>query len=164
MQDEVKLALDHAWRHFRMHAEQRITVFNFFVASAGLLVTSLAYTLQAPRSMWPLGLAASLLLVVISFVFWKLDARVSSIIKSSEEVVGRAEAILINDPGLRVVSAERELTAKTQFGMHKAWTYGQSFRRIFSIMALIGVIGIIAFTIRACRLDELPWSTMLSRH
>jgi hypothetical protein len=164
MQDEVKFALEHAWRHFRMHAEQRITVFNFFVASAGLLVTGLAYTLQASRDMWPLGLTAGLLLVMISLVFWKLDARVSSIIKTSEEVVVLAEAMLISNPNLRVVSTERTMTASTRFTVMKAWTYGQSFRRIFVAMALIGVGGSIVSIIRASPVGEVSYSATPSRH
>lgn len=141
MLDEEKLALEHAWRYFEAHGEQRMTVFNFFVATAGLLVAGLAYTIQASANMWPLGLAAGLLLILIAFVFWKLDQRVSSLIKTSEDVLAQAEDRLIADAQLRMVSREREMTANTRFSFLNSWTYGQAFRRIFLIMALIGVSG-----------------------
>jgi hypothetical protein len=141
MQDEVKLALEHAWRHFQLHAQQRISVFNFFVATTSLLVAGLAFTLQASRGIWPLGLAAGLLLMLLALVFWKLDARVSDMIKSSEDIIAQAEEQLIGDARLRAVWMERAITTRTQFAIHKAWTYGQAFRRIFLIMAVIGLCG-----------------------
>jgi hypothetical protein len=45
MNDDEARNLDHAWRYFSLHAEQRMTVFNFYVASAGLALTGLAWTL-----------------------------------------------------------------------------------------------------------------------
>ncbi|HEX3860664.1 MAG TPA: hypothetical protein VHY35_03135 [Stellaceae bacterium] len=141
MQDDVKLALEHAWRHFQLHAQQRISVFNFYVATASLLIAGLAFTFQAARPIWAFGVAAGILLTFLSVLFWKLDSRVSSIIKSSEDVMAKAEAQLISDTNLRTVSVEREMTASTPFAWHKAWTYGQTFRRIFFVMAAIGLGG-----------------------
>lgn len=122
-----------------MHAEQRITVFNFFVATAGLLVSGIGYTLRAPREMWPLGTAAGLLLLVFAVVFRKLDDRVSAIIKSSEAVMLEAEALVIETPALRAVTREREMTARARRGILGAWTYGRSFRFIFGLMACVGL-------------------------
>ena len=45
MTEDESRDLEHAWRYFALHAEQRMTVFNFFVASAGLALTGLAWTL-----------------------------------------------------------------------------------------------------------------------
>ena len=149
MEDDVKLALEHAWRYFQMHAQQRISVFNYFVASSSLLVTGLGIALHAPRDTWPLGLAAGILLMLLSFVFWNLDARVSSLIKVSEEIIARAEERLITVPELRTVSVERNMTHTTKSARYNAWTYGQAFRRIFLIMALIGLVGSIWSLIRA---------------
>lgn len=149
MDDDVKLALDHAWRYFQMHAQQRINVFNYFVASSSLLVTGLGIALHSPRDTWYLGVVAGMLLILISFIFWNLDARVSSLIKVSEEIISRAEERLITDPELRTVSVERTLTRMTKFSLFNTWTYGQAFRRIFAIMALIGLGGSVLSLLRA---------------
>lgn len=122
-----------------MHAGQRITVFNFFVATAGLLVSGIGYTLRSLSELWPLGTAAGLLLLVFAIVFRKLDDRVSAIIKSSESVIVEAEALLIEDPALRAVTREHEMTALSQGGVFGAWTYGRSFRFIFGLMACVGL-------------------------
>ena len=141
MDEQAKLALKHAWDHFSVHAGQRISVFNFFVATAGLLVTGIGYTLQASHELWPLGTAAGLLLVVLAFVFRKLDGRVSAIFKSSEAVIVDAEALLISDPKLRAVSRERQLSAVVNRGVFGEWTYGRSFRFIFILMSCVGLVG-----------------------
>lgn len=141
MASEREIAFEHAWRYFEYHAQQRIAIFNFFVATSGLLVGGLAFTTQAPVKMWPFGLAAGLLLVIVSVAFWRLDQRVSSMIKLSEEVIINAEAQLITDPDLRMISRERAMTASTKFGLFKAWTYGRAFRFIFLSMGIIGALG-----------------------
>jgi hypothetical protein len=43
MTADDQAAFDHAWRHFALHADQRISVFNLYVASSGLLLSGLAY-------------------------------------------------------------------------------------------------------------------------
>lgn len=149
MDEDDKLALEYAWRYFQMHAQQRISVFNYFIATSTLLVTGIGFVLHAPPDTWFLGLAAGILLMLLSLIFWKLDARVSSFIKVSEEVIARAEARLITAPELRMVSVERTMTRATKFAVHKAWTYGQAFRFIFIIMALLGLGGSILSLIRA---------------
>ena len=149
MDEQAKAALKHASDHFRLHAEQRITVFNFFVATASLLVTGAAYTLQGPGTLWALGVAAGLLLSVLAFVFRKMDDRVSAIIKSSEAVIVEAEARLIEDAGLRAFSRERETTSAARKGVLGAWTYGRSFRFIFLLMACVGLACAVASVARA---------------
>ena len=141
MPSDREIAFEHAWRYFEYHAQQRITVFNFFVATSGLLVGGLAFTTQAPVKMWPFGIAAGLLLMIVSLAFWRLDQRVSSMIKLSEEIIVKAEEKLISDPDLRTISREQAMTASTKFGLFKAWTYGRAFRFIFSSMAMIGFLG-----------------------
>ncbi len=149
MDEQAKHALSHAWEHFRLHAEQRITVFNFFVATASLLVTGLGYTLQASHEFWPLGVAAGALLFVFSLVFGKLDARVSAIIKSSESVIAAAETRVFGNQALRTVQREREMTERTHRGLFGPWTYGRSFRFIFGLMACVGAGGIALSVTRA---------------
>ena len=55
-----EIALDHAWRHFELHAVQRTTVFNFFAASAGLVLSGLAYILATASAPREFGVAAGL--------------------------------------------------------------------------------------------------------
>jgi hypothetical protein len=142
MKDAEKSMLEHAWRYFEMHAAQRITVFNFFVATSGLLIAGLVFALRAGKSASSLGIASGLALIALAFIFWKLDQRISSMIKESENIIVKIEESAITDPSLRVIAAEQKMTAGKKFTFWGHWTYGQAFRRIFTVVAIVGLIGI----------------------
>lgn len=144
MKDVEKSILEHAWRYFEMHAAQRITVFNFFVATSGLLIAGLVFALRAGKSASSLGIAAGLALMALSFIFWKLDHRVSSMIKVSESIISKIEESAITDPSLRVITAEQKMTAGKTFTFFGNWTYGQAFRRIFTVVGIVGFVGIVS--------------------
>ena len=144
-------ALGHAWAYFTLHANQRITVFNYFVVFAGILCTGLAATLQAPDRFSFIGIALGFILMMLSFLFWKLDQRTSFLIKHAEEI------IKIHEPDLAPLVADevgKTSKAKAEDGL---WTYGQVFRAIFIVMALIGIAGAILSALHATH--RLEWST-----
>lgn len=134
---------DHAWRHFQLHAQQRISVFNYFVALssslAGAIVLSLFY--NADRA-FIAGLGG-ILLTGLSFIFWKLDQRVAAMIKTTEDVLISIEAEMIQHPDWRVMSLESAATrsAVSSNVLTGQWTYGRSFRLIFVTMGVLGIAG-----------------------
>jgi len=137
---EAQAAFDRAWRHFQLHAEQRIAVFNFFVASSGLLLTGLAYVLAGPTTLWKLGIAAGALIALISLVFWKLDERSAQIIKVSEAEIERLERESSHCSG--VFSAVSGLPIATSiWHVRSVWTFGRSFRLMFLAVAILGLTG-----------------------
>jgi len=137
-----KGALEHSWRYFQLHAAQRITVFNFFVATSGLLVAALVFALRGGTETATLSLAAGFGLFALSFVFWKLDRRVSAMIKASEAVIMKVEAECISEPDHRVMCKEQEVADRTTFKFFGDWTYGQAFRRIFIVVGAVGALGL----------------------
>lgn len=162
MNDPAKSMLEHAWRYFEMHAAQRITVFNFFVATSGLLIAGLVFALRAGKSASSLGIAAGLALIALAFLFWKLDQRVSSMIKESEKIIAKIEESAITDPSLRVIAAEQKMTSGKKFTFWENWTYGQAFRRIFIVVGLVGFIGIVGAIGNAANWGKAPPSKYLS--
>lgn len=137
---EAQAAFDRAWRHFQLHAEQRIAVFNFFVASSGLLLTGLAYVLAGPAALWKLGIAAGALIALIACVFWKLDERSAQIIKVSEAEIESLERVSTRGPA--VFSAVSALPLSTSaWNLKAVWSFGRSFRLMFLAVALLGVSG-----------------------
>lgn len=137
-----KGALEHAWNYFQLHAAQRITVFNFFVATSGLLVAALVFALRGGAETATLSMAAGVGLVALSFVFWKLDGRVSAMIKVSEAVIMKIEEKCIVEADDRVMCNEQEVANRTKFQFFSSWTYGQAFRRIFIVVGAFGVFGL----------------------
>lgn len=143
-------ALDHAWAYFTLHANQRITVFNYFVVFAGILCTGLAATIQASDRFSFIGIALGVILVMLSFLFWKLDQRTSFLIKHAEDILKLHEPVLAP---LLADEVDKTSKAKADDGL---WTYGQVFRAIFAVMALIGFVGAILSALHATH--HLDWS------
>jgi hypothetical protein len=65
-------ALSHAWRYFELHANQRIKVFNYFVALTSLVFAGLAASIQGRPRLGLLGFVLGLFLMLyhLSFGSW----------------------------------------------------------------------------------------------
>lgn len=131
-------ALDHAWRYFALHAQQRISVFNFFVVLSGILATGIGAGVQAGKPMAPVVAILGALLALFSFVFYRLDERGSELVKLAEDSLASSEdkcmplhARIVAEAGRRRVSDIT--TAKT-------WTFGESFKLMFRVMGVAGFV------------------------
>lgn len=139
----VTLAREHAWKYFELHANQRIAVFNFFLILSGALAAGIAATLQGTQRFSLLGVGLGILLALVAFVFWKLDQRVSFLVKHGELALAEIEATF-PDRGLQLFHQEPAKTAaaqKTSGLWGRLWTYGQVFRFLFWAMAIFGIAG-----------------------
>ncbi|MDW9204727.1 hypothetical protein SE956_16940 [Escherichia coli] len=81
MNDEFSCASEHIWKYFELHAQQRMTVFNFYIAITGLLAAGIGVTLQQGGKYVLFTSLMGVFVAFISFIFWKLDQRVSILIK-----------------------------------------------------------------------------------
>jgi len=142
-------SLAHAWAYFELHANQRVTVFNYFVVFSGILATGLAASIQATPRLAIVGIALGLLLSLLSYLFWQLDRRTSFLIKHAEDAIKAKEPA-----GARLMTEEVDKTekAKKDIGL---WTYGKAFRTIFLVMGLVGLCGAVVSGLRWC--VQLSW-------
>jgi len=137
MNDVVKFerSLEHAWRYFELHAQQRMTVFNFFIAISGLVAAGAGLGLQQGGKFLTLTSLLGFFLVLVSFIFWKLDQRVSVLIKHSEFA-------LIYLEGAGVMSEAciftKEFYSYKGAKFSSVWTYGKCFRWSFTFVAVAG--------------------------
>jgi len=151
MDPRSEKALDHAWNYFELHAQQRMSVFNFYVAIAGLIAAGIATALQEPK-LYFLGVALGALLALASFVFWKLDQRVSFLLKRSETSLSELEERLIVERTAMLFATEPQHTDfETTKGNSwiRMWTYGRSFRVMFWA---VGAFGLASATFATCLL------------
>jgi hypothetical protein len=83
--DQVdKVALDHAWNWFNLHAGQRMQTFNFFLVATAFLIAAYASLLEK----LPLAaLAVALVGAWIGFWFTRLDNRTRQLINAGEDVL-----------------------------------------------------------------------------
>jgi hypothetical protein len=149
--DQNEKLMQHGWRYFELHATQRISVFNFFVALLSTISAALGFTLlSGPRSAGA-GMVIGLLLTALSFVFWKLDQRRSFLLTYAEKALIEAEKRL--PPVGRLFTSQPSYTIdqnKDKGHVLRVQTYGWSIRFIFSTTAVIGLGGFIYSTFRIC--------------
>ena len=72
---------------FDLHAHQRMSLFNYFLIASGSVAAGLAASLQRSGLFQILGTGLGALLILISFVFWKLDQRTAFLVKHAEEAL-----------------------------------------------------------------------------
>lgn len=139
MNNGKECALDHAWRYFALHAEQRTTVFNFFAAAAGLTLSGLvAATSSKPGE---LGLVAGLGAMLLALVFWKLDQRVAQLTKCAEQVLVEIERQIFTSEQQTLVRSENLPVNISVLPFSGTWSYGRAFRILFAGVAAAGLIG-----------------------
>ncbi|WP_281893427.1 hypothetical protein [Pseudomonas atacamensis] len=137
----ITRSLEHAWKYFELHAQQRMTVFNFFLAISGLISAGIGAGLQQGDKFSVLVCLLGGFLFFISFLFWKLDQRVSIMIKASEDAIIAVEKIaVVNEAS--IFSSEKPL--KSSFGVISVWSYGRCFRTCFILVAFTGLLSVFA--------------------
>jgi hypothetical protein len=137
--------LDHAWRYFALHTQQRISVFNFFIILSGILSTGIGAGFQAGKSMAPVVVILGALLALFSFVFYRLDERGSELVKLAEAALIAGETACLSEFARIIVDEAKLRTSPSA----RSWTFGRSFRLIFWVM---GIAGIVSSSYALCRL------------
>ena len=134
---------NHAWKYFELHAKQRMAIFNFFVVLSGFIATGIAAAFQVAGQILLVGAVLGLLLPIVSFIFWKLDQRVSFLIKNAEKALIASENTL-SEPSIRLFTNEVGQTKAAKSSgcsWSRQWTYGECFRTMFVLMGMLGLLG-----------------------
>ena len=140
---------EYAWQYFKAHADQRMSLFNFFVVISALLTAALATTWKKDCDYPIYGLFLSCGMIVISFVFWKLNQRVAYFIKHAESALKNIENSSLKDEDLTRLFCLEETKTKIVRGKvnWKLWTwhmtYSECFGVVYVVFAVIGFIGMI---------------------
>ena len=138
MNEELNRANAHVWRYFELHAQQRMTVFNFYIAITGLLAAGIGFTLQQGEKYALFTSLMGIFILFISFIFWKLDQRVSMLIKNAELALQDLENQFANEK-FKIITKDRN-NNKLNLGVRSSWTYGHCFRISFVIVGVTGAI------------------------
>ncbi|MFW8644946.1 hypothetical protein ACOJBO_31590 [Rhizobium beringeri] len=148
--DPWRNAGEHAWRYFELHANQRMTLFNFFTVLAGLMTAGIGTSMQGGHQYALFGVTLSVMLTLLAFVFWKIDQRMSFLIKHAEAAQVSAERHFLPKEAW-LFSSEPNAMSQAQAGHStfiSQWTLGGSFRLVFTIAALIGAVSFIVCGLR----------------
>ena len=146
MQDNFEYAL----RYFEVHANQRMSTFNFFIILDVLLITALVASFDNDFLYPNVAYAISIFIVFISFIFWKLDQRVRYLITHAEKALSKLEGAKISKnqdfPNLILEKNQQTLRSNKKVGlciMKTQMSYSQCFQAIYILFAIFGVGGLI---------------------
>ena len=96
------------------------------------------------------GAGLGILLVLVSFTFWKFDQRVSFLIKNAEKALIELESSF-PEPSARLFSNEvtqtKGATSSGSF-LGRQWTYRLSFLVLFRLMGGVGLLGLLVSVAR----------------
>jgi hypothetical protein len=124
-------ARDFAWKHFDLHAKQRIEVFKAYLTLTALVFAGYGVLIQA--KIFGLGVFLSLFWICISIFFLHLDRRTRDLIKLSEDYFKDEElrlARIINNQKIALFAESDRLTqASTMRG--RTISYGRIFLEFF---------------------------------
>ena len=150
---------EHVWNYFQLHAGQRMSIFNFFVVMSTLLTTALATSFTGKFNYPSIGIISGIGLVVIAFIFWKLDQRIRFLIKLAETALTAIESAWVNEKktadnpqALFLIERIETETKRRESCWWKPQTwhlkYSECFGIAYIVFVIIGIIGTISAIIR----------------
>ena len=151
---DLESLLRYSWDYFHVHADQRMSVFNFFVALAVLMTGGLVGTLHKDFGIPALGTILGLGLGFVSFVFWKVDQRTKFLLKNVEASLAELEkhfptAKGANEPHVTQLFLWESAVTRGLRKSRKRWSpaaqfsYAQSFSLLFLFFGLVGTVAFI---------------------
>ena len=147
-----------AWRHFAIHAEQRLKMFQFYITISTALLGGGVLLIRTDQNAIALVLL-SFLASFFSFVFWKLEFRTRTLVRNAEDAIkyldhsydlpdvdGQPSPLkLFARDDFRTQSNKRR-SALSHFSYHKC------FVMVFAVIGILGALGMVY------GLSEILWT------
>ena len=145
------------WNYFQVHADQRLTTFNFYILISTVIATGFLIVI---KDMPMLALILSIMLILLSFVFCKLDRRNRQLIRNAEDGLKyleskdeiddkKSEPHILNIFSYEEMQTKEFKTKKSMWPWNRIFTYSACFNTIFIIFVILGLFGIIYSALRA---------------
>lgn len=143
---------NHCWNYFSLHAQQRMSAFQFFITLETGLIGASLLILQAKSqfsdSLWTICLGP--MMTMLAFVFWKIDQRTKDLISGAEESLKEIEAFFIANTAivtnLPFSSDEQSKGGMRTFPLFSGrLTYSKSFSVVFILCGFFG--GVFTFAL-----------------
>ncbi len=138
--DLNRVARQHAWKYFEIHAAQRMSIFNFFLVLSGLVLAGIAGCISQGAKLKSEQIFLGMGLMAVSLIFWKLEQRTALLVKHAEKALVELERDI--PACARLFSTEPSATERAR-REHAVWTYGLSFRLVFWTTGLSGVSAVL---------------------
>jgi hypothetical protein len=125
-------ALGYGFKWFEYHAAQRITTFNFYLVVYPGMAAAYAFLLK--EKILAGSILVSLLMLLMSILFWQLDIRNRQLIEIGENIIIASWSRAGLDDRLNPIESSRTQQSE-----------GLRFKQLFGVVFLVGgVIGLVA--------------------
>ena len=138
-----------AWRHFAIHAEQRLKMFQFYITISTALLGGGVLVFRTGQNAIALTLL-SFLAFFFSFVFWMLEIRTRKLIKNAEDAIkyldDRYEIPDVDgqpSPIMLFTRDDFQTRRSKRRSVLSHFSYYKCFVLVFAVIGILGVLGMI---------------------
>src|ERR1700709_49831 len=128
-----ELALEHAWKWFEYHANQRMTMIRFYVTVGGAIAAGVGYLWTTHENL--ISAVLSLFWVLASYCFLRLDVPGSRLVKRGEDAMACIQDSISNKLDAphflicKLADDKRDGSGKRNF--HYPYSYSENFEALF---------------------------------
>ena len=126
-----EITIEYGFRWFEFHARQRTTTFYFYLGVYAGLAAAEGFLLKEKIHVG--SVSASLVMIIMSLLFWQLDVRNRQLIEIGESLLSQGWKKSVGDESINPVS----LAAKRHLSSFR-------YKELFGAVFTVGVIGGIA--------------------
>ena len=136
----LEAARDLAWKHFDLHAKQRIEVFKAYLTLTALVFAGYGVSLQTKS--FGLGIILCIFWILISILFLLLDRRTRDLIKISEVYLKEEESRLAKILKTQTIAlfAESDRLSSLSAKRGRRVSYGRIFLEFFWVNIILAVL------------------------
>ncbi len=133
----VKLAMDHAWAWFSLHATQRLQSVNFFLVAIAFL--SAAFVTAAKEKMYEVASGVAILGVVTSYLFYKIELRIRYLLHASEDAIKPLQKRLVEALDIKALDISEIVEAERP----GEWKYSKVFWCLYTATGIAFALALV---------------------
>ena len=145
--DTNQIYRENAWRHFAIHADHRLKMFQFYITISTALLGGALLLFRSSQNNVAIVLL-SFLASFFSFVFWKLEARTRVLVRNAEDAIKYLDEsielpYIDDEPNPLKLFARDDFRNAGNAGV--SWfrfTYHHCFALVFAVIACLGALGV----------------------
>lgn len=149
LEKALDAARDLAWKHFELHAKQRIEVFKSYLTLTALVFAGYGVSIQA--KVFGLGIFLCAFWILISTLFLLLDRRTRDLIKLSEDYLKDEELRLagITKNSKIALFAESDRLSQLSTARGRTISYSRIFSEFFWLNIILALMLLVYFSYKS---------------